>query len=123
MMFRPLGLRYGKGATRVESDLTSVVPGAKKIPEVNPMNQSEGTRLENIRQAPRCGATTRAKTPCRCPAIRGRQRCRLHGGHSPGAPRGINNGNYKDGDWTADAIAERRWLRDLVNEFAGGETK
>jgi hypothetical protein len=57
-------------------------------------------------------------TPCQCPAIRGRRRCRLHGGLSPGAPKGTRNGNYRQGNWTADAIEERRWLRSLVSEFA-----
>ncbi|MGC1863859.1 MAG: HGGxSTG domain-containing protein [Methylocystis sp.] len=86
------------------------------------MNQSVETRLGNIRRVPRCEALTRAKTPCGCPAIRGRARCRLHGGHSPGAPRGDRNGNYTDGAWTAEAIEERRWLRSLVKEFAKVET-
>jgi hypothetical protein len=47
-----------------------------------------------------------------------RKRCRLHGGLSPGAPRGQKNGNFRDGNWTAEAIAERRWLRSLVQSFA-----
>jgi RecA-family ATPase len=28
-----------------------------------------------------------------------------------------HHGNFKDGQWTAEAIAERRWLRSLVREF------
>jgi hypothetical protein len=28
------------------------------------------------------------------------------------------NGNFRNGDWTAEAIAERRWLRSLVQLFA-----
>jgi hypothetical protein len=35
-------------------------------------------------------------------------RCRLHGGKSPGAPRGDRNGNYRHGLRTIDAIADRR---------------
>ncbi|HEY8033335.1 MAG TPA: HGGxSTG domain-containing protein [Methylocella sp.] len=65
---------------------------------------------------------TRAGTPCQCPAMRGRTRCRLHGGLSPGAPRGDRNGNFKDGAWTAEAIEERRWLRSLVKQFGKVET-
>jgi hypothetical protein len=34
--------------------------------------------------APRCGARTRRGTACQCPAIRGKWRCRLHGGRSTG---------------------------------------
>ena len=86
-------------------------------------NQDAERRLGNLRQAPRCGAKTRAGTPCQCPAMRGRRRCRLHGGLSPGAPRGARNGNYTDGDWTAEAIEERRWARSLVANFAKGGTR
>ena len=62
-------------------------------------------------------AVERAGTSCQSPAIRGRRRCRLHGGLSPGAPKGSQNGNYKNGEWTAEAIEERKWLRDLVRSF------
>ena len=58
------------------------------------------TRLGNLRRAPRCEARTRAGPPCKCPAIRGRRRCRLHGGLNPGAPRGARNGNFTDGTWS-----------------------
>jgi glucans biosynthesis protein len=81
------------------------------------MDQSLKTRVEKLRDAPRCGARTRAGAPCQRPALRGRKRCRLHGGLSPGAPRGVKNGNYKTGDWTAEAIEERAWLRSLVRAF------
>ena len=57
--------------------------------------------------------------PCQRPAIRGRKRCRLHGGLSPEAPRGPKNGNFKTGDWTAEAINELKWLRSLVQSFGG----
>jgi hypothetical protein len=56
------------------------------------------------------------------PAIwHGWGRCRLHGGMSPGAPRGPKNGNFKSGDWTAEAIEERKWLRSLVRSFTKSE--
>lgn len=89
-------------------------PGWDKKFEINPMHQSIGTRLDNLRRAPRCGATTRVGAPCQCPTMRGRKRCRLHGGLSLGAPRGARNGNFTDGSWTAEAIEERRWLRSLI---------
>ena len=38
----------------------------------------------NLGLAPRCGARTRAGCPCRAPAIRGKLRCRMHGGRSTG---------------------------------------
>jgi hypothetical protein len=36
----------------------------------------------------------------------------------PGAPHGPKNGNFRNGNWTAEAIEERRWLRSLVQLFA-----
>jgi hypothetical protein len=79
-------------------------------------------RLLHLSHAPRCGAKTRAGTPCQRPPIHGRSRCRLHGGLSPGAPKGSQNGNYTNGEWTAEAIEERRWLRSLVLAFAKNGT-
>jgi hypothetical protein len=32
-------------------------------------------------------------------------------GHSPGRAEGSRNDNFMNGEWTADAIEERRWLR------------
>jgi hypothetical protein len=47
----------------------------------------------------------------------------MHGGApGSGAPRGLKNGNFKTGDWTADAIEERKWLRSLVQAFAKNGT-
>ena len=41
---------------------------------------------------------------------------------SPGAPAVCKNGNFKTGDWTAEAINERKWLRSLVQSFAKSGT-
>jgi hypothetical protein len=41
---------------------------------------------------------------------------------SPGAQRGAKNANFKGGDWTAEAIEERKWLRSLVRSFTKSET-
>ena len=84
----------------------------------NPMDQSRVmAQLENIRTARRCGARTRAGGACQCPAIRDRKRCRLHGGRSPGAPKGSVNGNFTAGEFTAEAVEERRWLRSVVRTY------
>lgn len=55
----------------------------------------------------RCGAKTRAGTPCRKPALRGKQRCQLHGGRA-GAPSGPRNGRYRHGGYTKEALEARR---------------
>jgi len=62
--------------------------------------------------APRCGAKTRQGTACQSPVVHGKQRCRMHGGTSPGAPRG-NQHALKHGRYTAQAIAARREAREL----------
>ena len=38
----------------------------------------------------------------------------MHGGASPGAPKGKANGNYKHGQFTAEAIESRRGLNALI---------
>jgi hypothetical protein len=81
------------------------------------MDQAVAKRLDNIRAARRCGAKTRAGGLCQCPAIRGRNRCRLHGGRSTGAPKGQSNGNFTTGEFTAEAIEERQWLRSVVRTY------
>jgi hypothetical protein len=44
-------------------------------------------------------------------------RCRMHGGSSPGAPKGEQNGNWQHGRFTNEAIAQRRdlnaWIRSV----------
>jgi len=65
-----------------------------------------------MHRSPRCGARTRAGSPCRSPAMPN-GRCRLHGGLSPGAPKGNRNA-LKHGRYTAAAIASRREVADLI---------
>ncbi|MFH0253670.1 HGGxSTG domain-containing protein [Roseovarius aquimarinus] len=67
--------------------------------------------------SPRCGAKTRAKTPCLSPAM-ANGRCRMHGGKSPGAPPHNSNAR-KHGLYTADAIAERREVAQLLRSMRG----
>ena len=65
----------------------------------------------------RCGARTRAGTPCQSPAMPN-DRCRMHGGCSPGAPIGNTNA-LKHGRYTAKAIAERREVMALIRSISG----
>jgi hypothetical protein len=55
---------------------------------------------------PRCKARTQSGSSCRAPAMPN-GRCRMHGGPSPGAPKGNKNA-FKHGLYTAEAIARRR---------------
>jgi hypothetical protein len=66
--------------------------------------------------SPRCGAKTRSGEPCMAPSVRGKKRCRMHGGApGSGAPRGNTNA-LKHGHFTRDAIAERRSIQSLLRE-------
>jgi hypothetical protein len=63
-----------------------------------------------MHRAARCGAKTRRGTPCQAPAIRGKARCRMHGGKSPGRPQ--IHGRYAK----ANVAKARRW-RQLLQEL------
>ena len=60
----------------------------------------------------RCGARTRSGGLCKSPAMKN-GRCRMHGGTSPGAPKGNKNA-LKHGRYTAEAIAERQEIVALL---------
>ena len=67
--------------------------------------------------APRCGAKTRVGRPCQAPIVRGKKRCRMHGGAAgSGAPIGNKNA-LKHGMYTRQAIAERKALGEMMREF------
>jgi glucans biosynthesis protein len=76
-------------------------------------------RIRNTRAmaaSPRCGASTRGGLACRAPAVRGKLRCRMHGGAlGSGAPWGNRNAR-KHGAFTPERIAERRAIRELLDE-------
>ena len=65
-----------------------------------------------MHRSPRCGARTRNESLCRSPAMPN-GRCRMHGGLSPGAPKGNRNA-FKHGRYTADALVRRREVAALL---------
>ena len=77
------------------------------------MTRDPSQRVAQMNGTRRCGARTRSGAPCRCPAMPN-GKCRIHGGLSPGAPRGVANGRYKDGYWTREAVEERQFVRSLL---------
>jgi hypothetical protein len=58
------------------------------------------------------GERTRSGSRCRSPAMPS-GRCRMHGGLSPGAPKGNKNA-FKHGRYAAKAIARRRQVAALI---------
>ncbi len=92
------------------------ITGGREKAKGNPMDRLP--RL--LTNAPLCQARNRAGNPCRCPAMKGKVRCRMHGGaKGTGAPKGERNGQWKHGSYTGEAITLRRTasrlLRDLDN--------
>jgi hypothetical protein len=74
-------------------------------------------RLGNLAKASRCGAKTRAGGSCKQAAVRGRSRCRMHGGaRGSGGPSGERNGNFRHGYFTAENVAERKAVREVVRQ-------
>jgi uncharacterized protein YjcR len=63
----------------------------------------------------RCGARTRRGSRCQSPAMPN-GRCRLHGGMSPGAPKGNKNA-YIHGYYAPDTIATRREIGTLLRSM------
>lgn len=54
-------------------------------------------------------------SPCRAPAIAGRERCRMHGGRGSGAPKGNRNA-VTYGDYTREAREFRLQMREILRE-------
>lgn len=75
--------------------------------EINPMQTED---------APRCGARTRSGAPCQSSPVRGKKRCRMHGGTSPGAPRG-NQRALKSGEYTREALSQKREARAILKSL------
>jgi uncharacterized protein YjcR len=75
-------------------------------------SRNTGPMLSSLR----CGAKTRSGKPCQSPAVQGKKRCRMHGGApGSGAPRGNKNA-LKHGQYTREAIAERRLVCELMRQ-------
>ena len=66
--------------------------------------------------SPRCGAKIRSGGSCRSPAVRGKRRCRMHGGApGSGAPRANQNAR-RHGLFTGEAIAERKQIQVVLGD-------
>ena len=86
------------------------------------MQSPMSTEAAMVERNSRCGAKTRMGTRCESPAMPN-GRCRMHGGSSPGAPKGNKNA-LKHGRYTAEASTPSRqalpasaeWVLNLIRE-------
>ncbi len=78
-------------------------------------------------RAPRCGAKAKVNNgePCRCPAMKGKSRCRLHGGsYGSGAPKGNANALTHGGSTAAVRVFKQeikqaiQSSKSLLNELS-----
>ncbi len=91
---------------------TAIVGNVESRGEGSHRNQRNNPMHLDLHQAPRCRARTRRGSLCQSPAMKN-GRCRMHGGMSPGAPKGNKNA-LKHGRYTAEAIARRREVAELI---------
>lgn len=72
-------------------------------------------------KAPRCGAKTRAGTPCKCPAMPN-GRCRLHGGKSTGpktkdGKERSKRGNWKHGEYSVESKKFKKSIQKFLKKI------
>src|SRR4030081_358289 len=77
-------------------------------------NQRNNPMQLHMHRASKCRARTRSGQSCQSPAMPN-GRCRMHGGMSPGAPKGNKNA-FKHGRYTAEEIANRREIAKLLRD-------
>jgi hypothetical protein len=96
---------------------TLTVSPSKGCVPLRPGTQSRRNR-RNQRHAKPADAPSTAmpSTDGQSPAMKN-GRCRMHGGPSPGAPKGNRNA-FKHGLYTADAIARRKEITGSVQSFS-----
>lgn len=73
-------------------------------------------RVELMNLAPRCLAKTRRATLCQSPAVRGKKRCRLHGGSKGSGGQKGNQNAFKHGKYTADYLAKRKATKEILRD-------
>ena len=86
------------------------------IPEAQNMTSDHPRNTGPMLASPRCGAKTRDGDGCRSPAVRGRKRCRMHGG-APGSGAPNQNQNaVTHGLFTRRAIEEREQIQAVIKQ-------
>ena len=80
--------------------------------KANPMDQPKHARA----RPPLCQARRKDGSLCRAYPLRGRKRCRSHGGRA-GAPKAEANGAYRHGAFTEEAIALKRDAAQLLRDI------
>lgn len=64
----------------------------------------------------KCSAKTRVGTLCQSSPVRGKRRCRMHGGTNNGAPKGNKNA-FKHGLYSRKSIQNRKEVNSLIRQY------
>ena len=96
-------------AAKRSSQMSFTITGEPQKVEFQRNNPMHPKMTDRLTAAPRCLARTRKGTACQSPAVRGKRRCRMHGGANPGAPKGNRNAR-KHGGYSAETMAAVRYL-------------
>ncbi len=99
-------------------------PHIQREPLTKPNNGwlKNGNPPGDLSKVARCGARSkRHGRPCQQPAM-ANGRCRFHGGKSTGpkTPEGLERSRkarWKHGDYSAEAMAEKRYFTELCREY------
>jgi hypothetical protein len=111
VLLEALNHHRGKGQQKVVVEHVHVHAGGQAVVGmVETMHRKLPMHLSR-----RCGARTRSGNRCQSPAMPN-GRCRMHGGKSPGAPKGNKNA-FKHGRYTAEAAANRREIAMLLRSM------
>ena len=72
--------------------------------------------IELMNLAPRCLARTRRATLCQSPAVKGKRRCRIHGGAKGSGGQKGNQNALKHGKYSAEYLAHRKYRKELLRD-------
>jgi hypothetical protein len=122
LLLESLNHHRGKGQQKVTVEHVHVHSGGQAIvgtverpASANSSTAEDQYHARQITQSPGCGARTRSGNSCQAPAMPN-GRCRMHGGKSPGAPRGNQNA-LKHGRYSAQSIMRRRQIAALLRSM------
>jgi hypothetical protein len=82
-----------------------------------------GGQLYAFNSAPRCGARTKRNNglPCRSPAVRGRRRCRIHGGGKGSGGQAGNTNAVKHGYFNSAMKKLKSEIKDVLHQIKNKE--
>lgn len=76
--------------------------------------QREDMSDYSFMDSPRCSANTRRHTPCKSPAVRGKKRCRMHGGAKGSGASNGNKNAIKHGFTSKEVVEIKKAVKSIL---------